>query len=336
MKKDLTFPSHSVSRAAWHVPARTDALAGAAGRPCVVMAHGFGGTRDSGLLAYAEPFAEAGIDALVFDYRGFGDSDGTPRQDVSVRRQREDYHAAIAAARHLPGVDADRIALWGYSYAGGHVIAVAAQDPRVAAIVSMSPAADGRATLAQIVRGGGSGLLARLTGHGLRDMARALTKRPPHQVPVVGQPGSTAMITVPGAEEAYTAMAGPTARNEVCARHALQVALNRPTTFASRLACPMLMQVGTNDDVVPPNAARRAAKKAGYWAQLREYPFDHFGGYQDPWQEKVLAEQLDFLTRVLHPSRSPDVHLRSEVQPPRTSHSVLNFRGAVNVRAASR
>ena len=40
------------------------------------MAHGFGGTRDTGLLGYAEGFAAAGLDVLLFDYRGFGDSDG--------------------------------------------------------------------------------------------------------------------------------------------------------------------------------------------------------------------------------------------------------------------
>ena len=75
-------------------------------------------------------------------------------------------------------------------------------------------------------------------------------------------------------------MADPTARNEVCAHHALEVAFNRPTTLASRLTCPLLMQVGTDDDVVPATAARRAAKNAGHWAQLREYPFDCFGGYR--------------------------------------------------------
>jgi alpha-beta hydrolase superfamily lysophospholipase len=61
------------------------------------MAHGFGGTRDCGLLPYAEGFAAAGLDVLLFDYRGFGDSSGSPRQLVSHRRQRQDYHAAIAA-----------------------------------------------------------------------------------------------------------------------------------------------------------------------------------------------------------------------------------------------
>lgn len=321
--KDFTFPSHGASCAAWHIPATTDALADADGRPCVVMAHGFGGTRDSGLLDYAEPFAAAGIDALVFDYRGFGDSEGTPRQDVSVKRQREDYHAAIAAARHLPGVDPDRIALWGYSYAGGHVIAVAAQDPRVAAVVSMNPAMDGFATLTRMVRRGEGGLTARLVGHGLRDMARSLAKRSPHTVPAVGQPGSTAMITAPGADEAYNAMAGPTARNEVCARHALEVARNRPITFASWLGCPLLMQIGTDDAVVPPSAARRAAKKAGYWAQVREYPIDHLDVFDDPWRQQALADQLDFLTRVLNPARASDVHLRAVAHPPRAGRSVL-------------
>ena len=325
MTKEFTFPSHGVSCAAWHIPAGSDALAGASGRPCVVMAHGFGGTRDSGLLGYAEPIAAAGIDVLVFDYRGFGDSEGTPRQDVSVRRQRQDYHAAIAAARHLPGVDPDRIALWGTSYAGGHVIAVAAQDRRVAAVVALTPATDGLATLANIARYAGIGQVARLTGHGLLDLASTFTKRAPHNVPVAGQPGTLAMITAPGAEEGCLSIAGPTWRNEVCARAALKVVSNRPTTSASRLACPLLMQVGTNDHVAPPNAARRAAKKAGYWAQLREYPVDHLDVYEGSWQTQALEDQLDFLTHVLDPSRAADVHLRRQAERLRTGRFVVKM-----------
>jgi fermentation-respiration switch protein FrsA (DUF1100 family) len=282
MTNEITFTSHGVRCAAWHVRANTDALARVTGRPCVVMAHGFGGTRDTGLLGYAESFADAGIDAFVFDYRGYGDSEGLPRQDFSFR-----------------------LVLWGTSYSGGHVVVVAAQDGRVAAVVSMTPATDGLASLAQIARYAGVGQLVRAAGHGLRDVARALTKRSPHHVPVVGPPRSVAMISTPGAEEAYTSMAGPTWRNAVCARTALEVGLNRPTTFAGRLACPMLMQVGTKDRVAPPDAARRTAKKAGPRAQLREYPVDHFDVYQGPWQQRALADQLDFLSHALDPSRSP-------------------------------
>jgi uncharacterized protein len=323
--KNLTFPSHGINCAAWHIPARTDALAGAAGRPCVVMGNGFGGTRDTGLLEFAEPFADAGIDAFVFDYRGYGDSEGEPRQHVSVRGQRQDYHAAVAAARNLPGVDLDRIALWGTSYAGGHVIAVAAQDRRVAAIIAMNPATDGLAALAQLASYAGVGPLMRVVAHGVRDVGQALTKRAPHHIPVVAQPGSLAAISTPGAEEAYTAMAGPTWRNEMCARSALAVGFNRPITQASRLACPILVQVGTNDRVAPPNAARRAAKKAGYWTHLCEYPIDHFDFYQEPWQQQVLADQLEFLTRVLDPRRAADVHLRSAAEPMRTGRLVVKL-----------
>lgn len=301
MKKELTFPSHGVACAAWHLPTRADVLAGAAGRPCVVMAHGFGGTRDTGLMGYAEGFAAAGIDALVFDYRGFGDSQGTPRQDVSFRRQRQDYHAAISAARHLPGVDPDRIALWGTSYSGGHVIAVAAQDRRIAAVVSMTPATDGLAASAQIARYAGAGQLLRTVGHGLRDLTRQLTRRQPHHIPVVAQPGQVAMISTSGAEEAYTSIAGPTWRNQVCARTSLEVAVNRPITHARRLGCPILVQAGAHDRVAPPAAARRAAAKAGALAELHEYPVDHFDVYDGPWQERMLRDQLEFLARILGP-----------------------------------
>ncbi|MEU9294391.1 alpha/beta fold hydrolase [Streptomyces sp. NPDC048266] len=299
MKRDVTFLSRGVRCAAWHVPATSDALAGPGGRPCVVMAHGFGGTRDSGLLNYAEGFAEAGIDTFVFDYRGFGDSGGRPRQDVSVRRQRQDYHAALAAARRLPGVDPDRIVLWGVSYAGGHALVVAAQDARVAAVVSLTPVTDGLASLAHVVRHAGIGRLLRLAGHGLRDAARAMTARAPHHIPVVAEPGALAMMGVPRAQEICASFAGPTFRNEVRARAALKVGLNRPTTFVARLTCPLLVQIGTKDRIAPPDAARRTARKAGRRAELHQYPVDHLDVYAGPGQRHVLVDQLDFLTRVL-------------------------------------
>jgi pimeloyl-ACP methyl ester carboxylesterase len=80
--------------------------------------------------------------------------------------------------------------------------------------------------------------------------------------------------------------------------------LNRPTTFARRLTCPILVQVGSRDRIAPPDAARRTAAKAGPLAQLREYPVDHFDVYQGPWQQQALADQLAFLHQVLDPVRS--------------------------------
>ena len=296
---EITFTSGSDHCSAWHLTAASDAYAGPGGRPCAVMAPGFGGTRDSSLLGYAEGFATAAIDVLLFDYRGFGASGGSPRQLVSVRRQRRDYHAAVAAARQLPGVDPERIVVWGVSYAGGHVIVVAARDKRVAATISVTPAMDGIPVLIQLARNGGPAHLVRAAGNGLRDAARALTGRAPHLVPMVGEPGSNAIIAKAGGEEAYTAIAGPSWRNELCARTALEAGLNRPIRFASRVSCPLLVQVGTSDSICPPQAGRRAVPKAGARAELREYPVDHVDVYVGAWQERALADQLDFLRRCL-------------------------------------
>ncbi|HSV38682.1 MAG TPA: alpha/beta hydrolase [Nocardioidaceae bacterium] len=300
--RNVTFKSEGTSCGAWHLPGAGNAFAGEQGRPCVVMAHGFGGTRDTGLLAYAEGFAEAGLDVLLFDYRGFGTSEGKTRQRIAFRHQRADYHAAIAAARQIEGVDPERIVLWGTSYSGGHILPVAVKDGRIAAILSMTPATDGAAALLAIAKHGGFGRLAPLVTNGIRDASRASVGRSPHRIQIVGEPGSLAVITAPGALEGYLALAGPTWRNEVCARTALEVALNRPVRFASRLDCPLFVQVGQNDTVAPPDAARRAAAKAGSNAELVEYPVDHFDVYAGFWQRQALADQVGFLSR--HLSRS--------------------------------
>ena len=76
--------------------------------PVIVMAHGFGAVRALRLYAYAEEFATAGYAVAVFDYRGFGDSAGEPRQLLDVRMQHQDWRAAIRYARTLQGVDANQ------------------------------------------------------------------------------------------------------------------------------------------------------------------------------------------------------------------------------------
>jgi fermentation-respiration switch protein FrsA (DUF1100 family) len=104
-------------------------------------AHGFTRTRDQ-LTFYAEAFAGAGLAVLTFDYRHFGESEGSPRQVVDIDKQIEDWRSAIAMARTLDRVDSKRIALWGSSLSGGHVINLAAEDPTLAAAVAQVPAID--------------------------------------------------------------------------------------------------------------------------------------------------------------------------------------------------
>ena len=135
-----------------------DGFGGGTDRPAIVLTHGWGGVRSHLNNTYAPKFAKAGFVVLTFDYRGWVDSDSRlviigdqPSPDengeITVRaraiRQVVDPHDQVrditSALDYLvgePGVDVNRIGIWGTSYSGGHVIVVGARDKRVAAIVS--------------------------------------------------------------------------------------------------------------------------------------------------------------------------------------------------------
>jgi len=298
----VEFESGGERIAGVHLAGEGEAFADEHGRrPCVVLAHGFAGTVDSGLEPYAERFAAAGMDALAFDYRHFGASGGQPRQLVSVAEQLEDYAAAIAFARSLPGVDPDRIVLWGTSFSGGHVVEAAVADGRVAAVVSQSPAMDGRATMLNALRYAGPAALARITLAALRDRLGAARGRPPVLLPAVGRPGTLAAMSTPDAQEGYEAIVGPSWRNEFAARFGLTAALYRPGLKADRLPCPILIQIADRDSVAPPSAAREAAWLATGRAEVRTYPVGHFDVYRGAAFERSVADELLFLSRHLAP-----------------------------------
>jgi pimeloyl-ACP methyl ester carboxylesterase len=296
----VEFQSSGIRCVGVHLRGRGDTFLGAdGGRPCVVLANGFGATVDSGLVPYVERFAGAGVDALAFDYRGFGASEGEPRQLLSIAEQLQDYAAAIAFARSLTGVDADRIVVWGSSYSGGHALAAAVADGHVGAVIAQIPAMDGLAALVNVVRYAGPGQLARLTLAGLRDLSASLRGRPPVMVDIVAPPGSLAAMTSPDAEPGYRAIAGPSWRNEVAARFALTAAAYRPGLQADRLPCPMLVQIADRDTVAPVKAAQQAAWRATGRAEVRTYPIGHFDIYTGEPFERAIADQLHFLRRHL-------------------------------------
>lgn len=299
MKSVVSFPSHGETCAAWHLAGEGDAFAGERGQPCVVMAHGFGGTRDSGLLPFAEAYADAGLDVLLFDYRGFGDSTGEPRQLAWPPRQREDYRAAVEFARTLDGVDPDRIVLWGTSWSGGHVVYVAGDDPRIAAVISQAADLDGARTLMRVGEYVGRAQQLRLTLLGLRDAIGSLRGREPLMIPTVNAPGELGVMTSEEAEPGMRAIAGPSWRNEVTARAAFAEWTNRAITRMDELRCPILVQIADRDSVAPASAARAAAWRAKGRVEVREYPCAHFDIYVGEWRDRAIADQLLFLRRHL-------------------------------------
>lgn len=279
LRNDLTFRSGADTCAAWLYPAAGDSV------PIIVMAHGLSGTRRDRLGPFAERFADAGVAALVFDHRGFGDSSGEPDR-FDPRLQLEDWSAAIACARSLPGVDPQRVVTFGSSMGGGNALAAAAADDRVAAVISQVPFLD-------------------IVGQGYRVSPRSAARmvlaaiRNGH-LPAVGQPGEAAFISAPGAEAGWRrVVAGGEDsrwRDRVSARWLLGRPY-RPGRHARSLHCPWLVCVGESDRVALPGPAMRAARRAPR-GELRTYPgVDHFDVYDGPVHEAVVADQLAFLRR---------------------------------------
>jgi uncharacterized protein len=111
--------------------------------PVVVMAGGWCYVKELVQPHYAQMYADAGIAALLFDYRNFGSSGGRRRQHIDPQWQIEDYKNAISYAESRADLDASRIGVWGLSYSGGHALIVGATDSRVRCIVSQIPVIDG-------------------------------------------------------------------------------------------------------------------------------------------------------------------------------------------------
>ena len=115
--------------------------------PGVVMLHSTAGVRQ--LRCYAErgrAYAEQGVATLQFDCRGFGASEGEPRQLYDVRMLAEDLGAAIEFARRHEELDPGRLALWGGSASSVLALDAAARDDGVRAVVCLTPFVPGRET----------------------------------------------------------------------------------------------------------------------------------------------------------------------------------------------
>ena len=266
---------------------------------CVVMGHGMGGTKDAGLSAYAERFRDAGYAVLVFDYRYFGESDGEPRQLLSIPDQLSDWAAAITYARSRAEIDPERLALWGTSLSGGHVVVAAARDGRVACVSAQCPAMDGRAGAMKAIHPGGISNGLKLVMHGQRDLVRSWLHLSPHKIPIVGEPGSVALLSSEDAMKGYATLVSEGFVNEVCARIAIRIDKYRPITYAKDLCCPLLTQICDNDTLVPNDAAEEVANILGAKAEVKRYPIGHFDIYTGDGFEQGVGAQIAFFGKHL-------------------------------------
>jgi len=260
--------------------------------PIVIMAHGFAAERTFGLPAYADHFASHGLAVYMFDYRCFGDSDGEPRNYVDQGRHIQDWHAAIDHVRSLSNINNNKIALWGSSFSGGHVIVSAAKDPEIAAIIAQVPFVDAISTTFKL----GFKFLMQATPHALRDLARIVTFRSPHYVKVIGHPEEFAIMNTPESYPGYSSIVPEDSswENQCPARIILKFALYRPIASANKVKCPALVMLAEKDSLVDAAAVEKTARKMAN-STLVKYPFGHFDIYTGDGFSDAIKKQTEFL-----------------------------------------
>lgn len=274
------------------------------------MAHGYNCLKEFYLDRYASAIADAGHVVLAYDHRNFGESDGEPRQELDPWTQVRDYRHAITFAQTLEGVDGDRVGVWGTSYAGGHVLVVAAIDRRVRCVVSQVPTISGWQTS-----------LRRTAPPALAEQRRAFDADrmerfrggKPKTVPMVINPekGGPASHASADAWEFFTGKTAPPEdqwrfhewRNEVTLRSLEMYSEYEPGSFIERIApTPLLMIVGDRDVVCPTDLALEAFNRAREPKRLEIYPGGHFSAYTDQL-DRAAAAATDWFTEHLQGAR---------------------------------
>jgi dienelactone hydrolase len=268
----------------WHPEGATGA---------VVLGHGLSAVHDQRLTAYAERFADAGLAALVFDYRHFGASGGEPRQLFSIATQLADWRIASEHARSLPGIE--RLGLFGSSFGGGHALTLAEENV-AQAVALQCPMTDGlKASLLAP-----KATAAKLTKLALQDAGGARFGRAPKLVKAVGKPGEVAMMTAPDSVPGFASITPPDSVwvNAISARAGLEILRYRPGAHADRITCPILVCICDHDSLVDVKASDRVAQDAPQ-GEVAHYPIGHFEIYTGEWFERAVSRQAEFLARHL-------------------------------------
>ena len=289
-RQKVRFSSGDTTCAAWYYRGTN--------RGCVIMAGGFAVTKEPGTDRVARRFNEAGCHVIAFDYRRLGESGGEARQVVRIHEQLADWDAAIAFASTMPDIDPTKIAIWGFSVSGGHVLAVAARHPELASAVAQTPNADGPAATRNATRHQKPLALLRFTCRALLDAVGSVLRRRPLLVPLSGAPGTVAVLTTPDARDGDRALDAdryPEWQQEVAARSALRVGFYRPGRYASRVQCPLLVVVCDDDRSALAEPAARAAERAPR-GELVRMSGAHYAPFLDGHDDAVAAE-LSFLRR---------------------------------------
>ncbi|BAE60557.1 unnamed protein product [Aspergillus oryzae] len=270
--------------------------------PVIIMGHGFGAVKAGGLFPFAERFAEAGYAAVMFDYLFFGESDGLPRNLLSISRELQDFRDVIAwVRRQTDKWDINRVIAWGASFGGMHVTTLMAEDHDLLAGIMQGPCVDGLAASRQVP----VYKTLRLLPLSLFDWMLSLFSSKAIYIPLVGDGKHGSSLAMMSGSEAMagwkrlTTDLGADFVNKVTARTILTIPFSRPIKKVHRSRKPLLVVVTTWDNEAPLHKAKQAVRLAPLGEGFR-VPGGHFDLYAGGVAfEDNIRRQLQFLQKVL-------------------------------------
>ena len=298
MRTDVSFKSDGMECRGWlFLP---DGATGPV--PAIVLCDGATGVKEILTGSWAEDFSRRGFAALAFDYRYSGESEGQPRGTIYPHLQLDDVRAALDFVSGHPGVDAKRLALWGASLGGAHVLMLGAIDPRVKAVVSVVPYLGYR----QAIEDGKPEILKSTA----RWLSAAKTKRNAtgvvETIPAVGRPGEVCYLASrPGETKptsAFTFMDehtknAPNWVNRISLDSILRTLEYDPTIFVDAISPAALLLHHTEDDeFISADAARRVIARAREPKRLDVFPGRHSTlYYTQPQRTQAFDVQVEWL-----------------------------------------
>ncbi|KAJ5634790.1 alpha/beta fold family hydrolase [Penicillium herquei] len=271
-------------------------------RPVIIMGHGIGAIKAAGLAPFASTFASNGYYAITFDYLHFGESDGKPRNLLSISGELQDFRDVIAWARQQPDrFDSQRIVVWGSSFGGMHTTALISSDHELAGAIAQCPSVDSHAA-------GNMQPLSkslRITRIALSDWVGSLFGKKPVYINLTGDglPGSSIAL-MEGSDVidgwARISPSGVEFPNIITARSLLEFPVNRPVLDVKNSRKPYLVVLPTWDTEAPLEAAEAAVRNAPLGEGLRVPGGGHFDLYADGISfEANISGQLAFLEKIL-------------------------------------
>lgn len=294
MRRDVEFATEdgTVLRGFFHASPSPPA-------PGIVMTHGFSGVKEQ-IDHYAASFAEAGFSVLVYDHRGFGTSEGAPRQEVDPLRQMADWRDAMTFTEALPEVDESRgLGLWGSSFAGGLAMVLAANDERVRCVVAQIPNVSGHRNGRELFT---AAQRAELGKRSRLDRAARLAGEEPATMPVFAPDGLAALPVAVSARYVEAVIAAtPTWRNEVTLRSVEQMVEFEPAGWVPHVApTPLMMIVAAEDNCTPPEIQLEVFSSAREPKRLVIHPGGHFETYTTHF-EKTSAAAREWFAQHMSP-----------------------------------